>query len=237
MKVKRLLGGVKKVFSVSWIKTIYFNLHYLPIEQAVKMPILLFGPSFEGLKGKVVLHGKIRFGMVQLGYDQIPLFKKGNSIRLGIGKNATIEFTDKCNIGNNSALSVGGNLVFGSNFSATLGLNIVCWGKVTFGSECLIGWNNLFMDSSQHCLKRISDNKKTGKCTKPIFIGPNTWITTNCVFLPGSIIPPKSIVSAGSVVKSDFSKEKEGTLFSGNPAFASFSGVWCDKEDSAFKIE
>ena len=198
------------------------------------MPILLFGPSFEQLDGKVILHGKVRFGMVQLGYDQIPLFKKGNSIRLGIGKKALVEFNDKCIIGNNSALSVGGNLVFGSNFSATLGLNVVCWDSITFEQECLVGWNNLFMDSSQHCLKRLSDNMKTSKRSSPIVIGANTWITTNCVFLPGSTIPSKSIVSAGSVVKSDFSKEKEGTLFSGNIASPRFSGVWLDKNDCTF---
>lgn len=234
MTLNRILGGVKKVLSVSWIKTIYFNVHYLPIKQAIRMPILLFGPSFGQLEGKVVLHGRIRFGMVQLGYDQIPLFKKGNSVRLELGKNALVEFTEKCIIGNNSALSVDGNLVFGTNFSATLGLNIVCLDRIIFRSECLVGWNNLFMDSSQHCLKRLSDNMKTSKRSSPIVIGTNTWVTTNCVFLPGCIIPSKSIVSAGSVLKSDFSKEKEGTLFSGNPASPRFCGVWLDRNDCTF---
>lgn len=234
MKLNRILGGVDKVIKVSWFRTIYFNLHYLPIKQAIKMPILLFGASLETLSGKVVLHGKIRFGMVQLGYDQIPLFKKGNSIRLGIGNNAILEFTDKCIIGSQSALSVGGILKFGSNFSATLGLNIVCWESVSFGADCMIGWNNLFMDSSQHCLKRIQDNQKVSKPTKPILIGDNCWITSNCIFLPGSVIPNKCIVSAGSVVNTNFSNEDEGTIFSGNLASSLCKGFWIDKNDCAF---
>ncbi len=198
------------------------------------MPVLLFGASFGPLTGKVILHGKVRFGMVQLGYDQIPLFHKGNSISIDIGNNAVVEFTDKCIIGSQSAFTVGGNLVFGSYFSATKGLNIVCWEHISFGKNCLVGWNNLFMDTSQHCLKRIVDNVKVGKRTKPIHIGDNCWITTNCVFLPGSALPNKSIVSTNSVVKTDFSSEDEGIIFAGNFACPQKRGLWLDRNDCNF---
>ena len=37
--------------------------------------------------------------------------------------------------------------------------------------------------------------------SKPIIIGNNVWITTNCIILPGTEIGDNAIIGAGSVVK------------------------------------
>ena len=52
-----------------WIhKSIYFNFHYLPFEQAVKLPILLYKPHFIKLKGNVIIESdKVSFGMIKMG--------------------------------------------------------------------------------------------------------------------------------------------------------------------------
>lgn len=48
--------------------SLYFNFHYLPVKQAIKMPIILYSPHFWALKGKVAIDApQVRFGMIRLG--------------------------------------------------------------------------------------------------------------------------------------------------------------------------
>ena len=41
------------------ISSLYFNFKYLPFNQALKLPILLYKPYFKELKGKVVIDSNI----------------------------------------------------------------------------------------------------------------------------------------------------------------------------------
>ena len=50
------------------LPSLWFNFKYLPFKQAVKLPILLYKPTFLELKGSVVIESdSIRFGMIRLG--------------------------------------------------------------------------------------------------------------------------------------------------------------------------
>lgn len=37
------------------IHSLYFNFHYLPFKQAIKLPILLYKPDLLSTKGKIIL--------------------------------------------------------------------------------------------------------------------------------------------------------------------------------------
>ena len=51
------------------LPTIYFNFHYLPFRQAIKLPILLYKPHFISLKGKIIIDAlSIRIGMIRMGH-------------------------------------------------------------------------------------------------------------------------------------------------------------------------
>ena len=51
------------------ISSLYFNFKYLPFNQALKLPILLYKPYFKELKGKVVIDSSnIYFGMIRMGF-------------------------------------------------------------------------------------------------------------------------------------------------------------------------
>lgn len=43
--------------------TVYFNFHYLPFKQAIKLPIVFYKPHFGMLKGKVLIKpmGGVKF--------------------------------------------------------------------------------------------------------------------------------------------------------------------------------
>ncbi len=55
--------------------SIYFNFHYLPIRQAIRLPILLYKPKFKKLKGKIIIDSpKLKYGMVKLGFEKVSVY-------------------------------------------------------------------------------------------------------------------------------------------------------------------
>lgn len=51
-----------KIKSKAWvlrsiIPTIYFNFHYLPFKQAIKLPIFLYKPHLKLMKGTITILG------------------------------------------------------------------------------------------------------------------------------------------------------------------------------------
>ena len=56
------------VFLKDLLYSIYFNFHYLPFRQAVRLPILFHNPTCVTLKGQVRIEGKVARGMIKLGY-------------------------------------------------------------------------------------------------------------------------------------------------------------------------
>lgn len=68
--INRELKGMRKYI----FQTVRFNFHYLPWKQAVKLPILLYCPTFRLLSGSVkidVPDGKLYRGMIKLGIKTI----------------------------------------------------------------------------------------------------------------------------------------------------------------------
>ena len=70
INIKKIYHGLQTLFKyLPWLpQTIYFNFHYLPFGQAIKLPIILRKPRFVRLKGKVSIENdNVRFGMIVLG--------------------------------------------------------------------------------------------------------------------------------------------------------------------------
>ena len=83
------------------IPTLYVNFHYLPLAQAVRLPIVLYRPHLIKCKGKIVIDTDepIRTGMIQLGNYCVSIYPN-NGITLDI--RGTIIFKGACVIGNDS---------------------------------------------------------------------------------------------------------------------------------------
>ena len=54
--------------------TLYFNFHYLPFKQAIKLPILLYKPKLLKCKGRIRIEGEVKIGMIQLGKYNVYLY-------------------------------------------------------------------------------------------------------------------------------------------------------------------
>lgn len=70
---------LKKLWNKRWmfrsiLYSLYFNFHYLPIKQAIKLPIILYKPKLLKCKGKIQILGNVKTGMIQLGKYTVSLY-------------------------------------------------------------------------------------------------------------------------------------------------------------------
>ena len=87
-------------------QSIFFNFHYLPFKQAIRLPILLYKPHLHELKGEFILEcDNIRPGIVKLGFPRSYIYpNSGIVFENGGGK---IVVRGNVDVGNGSAISIG----------------------------------------------------------------------------------------------------------------------------------
>lgn len=105
-----------------------FNFKLLPIKQAIKLPIYIYGPiKFYWLCGKIELRSeKIFSGMIKLGRNNEFFNGTDKSSFILMEKNSKIIFEGPCAIGNNYKIRVTQNaeLIFGAYTFLALLLNL-----------------------------------------------------------------------------------------------------------------
>ena len=207
--------------------SIYFNFHYLPFKQALKLPIVLYKPKLICCKGKIVINGPISFAMIKLGFYKVSLYPN-TGIRWE--NKGIVIFNGWAIIGHDSSISIGktGNINIGAGFRATCSFKLACYNKINFGENVLVGWDCTFTDTDFHTL-----HSETGK-TKgygEIIIGKNNWIAMQTLCLKGSKTANYSVIGARSLLNTDLSKQGENVLISGNPARIVKTGLFHDYTD------
>ncbi len=210
--------------------TIYFNFHYLPFLQAVKLPIRLHNPKFVRLKGKVSIEGEVSRSMVRLGDWIHGGYPDGGFIFENNG--GEIIFKGKVILGANSSFSVGqyGKLEICDNVVCIEGLKIVCFHHIKIENDCRIGWDVLMMDTSLHRLKNM-DGSYTSTGVAPVRIGPHSWISTRCIIFPGAITAHHTIVAANSMLNKAY--DEPYVLLAGSPAQIKKRGIYRDLDDDS----
>lgn len=102
---------------------------------------------------------------------------------------------------------------FGDNFYCNCNCYIRSTNKISFGRDCLLGWNVMLNTSDGH---KVCHNGKQVQKEAPIIIGEHVWITSHCKFCKGTSIPNNCIVAQGAVVTKAFAEEN--SLIGGIPA-------------------
>lgn len=212
--------------------SLYFNFHYLPIKQAIKLPIILYNPSFWALKGKVVIDSsKISFGMIRLGLFNASI-NKGKGF-VWMNEAGTVIFHGCFSAGPGSVMKIShphAVLEFGNNVGNASSLRIDCHYNISIGENSRFGWGVIIMDSNLHRLKN-SDGSWAGSGFDAIEIGDNSWLSSQTVVLPGTKFPSYSVCALGSILNRNYSSFGNG-LFAGRPAKMIKSGIWSDVFDS-----
>lgn len=210
--------------------TLYFNFHYLPIKQAIKLPILLYKPKLRKCGGCIKIEGTIRPGMIKLGFNQFSIYPNTGIMWENSG---SVVFNGWSAIGNNSYLSIGntGKLIIGNGFRATASLKIACYNQTTIGNNVLLGWDCTIMDSDFHSATRTNGTKTIG--TGPIKIGNDNWFGTQVLCLKDTTTPNFAIVAARSILNKDYLAEGEKILIAGQPAKICKTGIYHDNMDDS----
>lgn len=188
---------------VNWMKTIYFNLHYLRIRDALKFPILIFkNTKLSKMRGRVIINGKMRMGCVKIGHYAVGTLdiRYNRTIWQNSGE---VVFNGKAHIGSGCKISVnnGALLVFGADFCVTGNSQIICCKEIEFGNGCLLSWDILIMDTDFHNI--INADGMIINSPKPIKIGNRVWVGCRTLILKGVNINNDVVIGAGSKITKD----------------------------------
>ena len=194
-------------------KTLRFNLHYFPLKTALKLPVVVSHRTYlRELHGKVALPKNVETAMIKIGFGDVGHYDRRRS-RTIWQVSGTVSFGGKASIGHGSKLSVRGDLKLGAGFNMTAESTIVCAKEIRFGDDCLLSWDILVMDTDEHPLYN-KENERINP-DKAILVGDHVWVGCKCVLLKGTEIPSRTVVAAGTLLKSAFSGENQ--VVGGNP--------------------
>lgn len=197
MDFKRLFQELRYI-----LPTLYFNFHYLPFHQALRLPIVLYKPHLVKCKGRVVLSpadGRIRHGMVQMGFYIAKVYP--NSGVMWENNGGTVVFRGSVIMGNDTYLSFGESTTadFGDDFRSSAAMKIVSTKGITFGAHDRVGWGCLFLDSNMHPLYDM-EKKKELPDGGPIAIGEYNWFAADCKIMHSVTTPERCIFGMGTTV-------------------------------------
>lgn len=204
--------------------SIWFNFHYLPFKQAMKLPILLYKPHIIASKGTIVIKGEVRPFMIRLGIPQVYIYPNSGVMFENWG--GQIVFEGPCKVGNASAISVGekGVLRINDDFRATCSLKLACYHQIEIGKNVLVGWDCMIVDSDFHVM-----TKKDGSTTRgyaPVRIGNNVWMAMKCIVLKGSVIPNDTVLSACTLFSTKKNFNEKSVISSSLEPFVKIEGMY-----------
>ena len=186
--------------NISFSKTIRFNLKYFTIQQAIKIPIIVYkGVCVNSLHGSIEVHGKIKSGILKIGR---PCLGNQDSKydRTIFALDGLLTIQGNIVIGRGTKIAVTGHLQLGDGFEVTGDSSIICNDSISIGRRCLISWNCLIMDNDFHYICTFENEILNAKLTKPIIIGDNVWIGCNCTILKGVQISEGNIIASSSLI-------------------------------------
>jgi len=200
-------------------KTIWFNLRYLPILQALKLPVWIANNVRikELHRGCIVLTGNIKIGLIRIGYHEADgVDNYAVHTILSVAKSGRLVFKHDAHIGQGAFISAheDSEIAFGKNFAISGTTSIIASKGVTFGDDVQLSWNSQIMDSDAH--KIYDDRHNWINPPKEIKIGNKTWIAANCIVMKGANIADNTIVASCSLVNRKFNDGN--CIIGGQPA-------------------
>lgn len=213
------LQNIKKYFwHINWLKTIWFNIKVLPLNQAIKFPFIISYNCKINNIGKIILKNKIYPGMISIGVVKIDSCES-NDDKIIFTNYGEIFFNGRAKFHPGAKICVNSNsiLSFGARNSVGCNTKIISQCVITIGDDFSISWDGQIFDTDFHFLRNVLKSK-IYKRKKPVIIGDNVFIGNSSTIGKGTKIPSGSVVSCCSKVSGDYSKEGDNLLIGGNPA-------------------
>lgn len=199
-------------------RTIYFNLRYLPLRQAIHLPIWIANNVRirDMYRGGIVIDAPIRTAMVRVGFHQVDAICI-YSIKtiLNIHQPGKLVFNGEAHIGHGAIIScVGGVMTVGANFAVSGNTSFVCYKEITIGRDVQFAWDSLVMDSDAHKIYNQEGTRMNED--RPVVIGDQVWLACQNTVLKGTVIGNNCVVGANSLLNRTYTED--GVIIAGSPA-------------------
>lgn len=204
-------------------KSIIFNLKYFGLK-GLKLPVLCsYKVKLSKLRGYVEVNSRYHFGMIKLGFTA-PEMYDNHKLSFVWVNDGLITFKGTAGIRNGVAIRNYGYLTFGNEFHVSSPSTIICYKKIIFGDDVLIGWNCEFTDGDAHKIYAIGDEKKKRlNEDKTIIIGDHVWVAANVKVLKGTVVGNNVVIAAGSILTKPIQGDNQ--IIGGHPARVIKEGI------------
>jgi len=199
--------NLKTFFSVGIINTLRMNFKYFGWKGVFRQYIICCKKlKIRSLGGKIESEVPLCRGIIAIGFTDSGVCDKKYE-RAMWQNSGEIYIKGPVRLGIGARIVNYGRLEFGDNFRITANASIVCYKKITFGTDVLIGWDTQIMDCDMHKIYARGDRTKRLNEPKEISVGDRVWICSRVLILKGSRIPSGCVVAAGSVITGEISEE------------------------------
>lgn len=212
-----------------------FCLHYLPLREAIHLPILLYKARLGRMDGsvKICLKGgcRLRFGLIRLGFPWVSIYPDRGVMYENAG--GELIFRGQCRMGNNTYISIGpkGHLDIGHRVGASTTAKLVCYDHITIGSRTLFGWDTLLLDTDFHSLSKLSGGRSRGHA--PIEIGHDCWLGNGCRLMKRARIGDYTVVQAGTTINGPVTAPPHSVVGHDSEVRVKATGLWRNIDDDA----
>lgn len=191
---------LKTLFSIGIINTLRMNLKYFGWKGVFHQYIICCKKlKIRELKGKIESGVPLKRGIIAVGFTDSGVCDKKYE-RAMWQNSGVIHINGSVRFGQGARIVNFGRLEIGDNFRITANASVICYKKITFGKDVLIGWDTQIMDCDMHKIYVRGDRTTRLNEPKEISVGDHVWICSRVLILKGSKISDGSVVAAGSVI-------------------------------------
>ena len=195
--------------------TIWFNIRYLPIKQAVHLPIFVrTNLRIEQLRRGQIELVDVKPFIVKLGGGKSPAMN-ANRACIFLNRDAKLIFRVHAVVSEGTVLRCdkSGYIDFGNDFYCNCNCYFRTESKITFGDDCALGWNCTVNTSDGH---HVWHNEKKVLMEGPINIGNRVWLASEVTLNKCTCIADDCVVTQRAVVTKPFNEQH--CLIGGIPA-------------------
>lgn len=218
--MRKLYYSIRTFFRIGWLKSIYLNFRLLPLNQAIKLPIVVSRvTTLESLSGRVHFQTKPSFGMMRLGFLHSDLlsWRARHSVLKIDGDVFSGDFA-QFGVGCSLIVDAGATLCLGNNFTIGGLSKIICRKKVTIGDNFRGAWDVQIFDTNFHYIKNIADGSVVRR-EHEVVLGANNWMGNRASIMPGTKTNDFFIAASNSLCNKDYtSTVPKYSLVAGSPA-------------------
>lgn len=137
---------------ISIPKTLFVNFRYFPFSIALKFPFFVRYNATIRIKGRIVITGPVKKGMIHFGFNEHPCCNRYDKTMLYVEKGGVLSINGRLYMGNGCKICVhtGSTLEMGDYVRSTGSTAIDCFKSIKIGNNVLFSWDCLVMDSDSH---------------------------------------------------------------------------------------